>query len=1015
MKRNWFAQYKFPILLLAVMALLAGVYSYTHMQVALFPEITFPKIKVIVEAGEQPVDQMSMTITRPMEAAIKKVPGLTDVRSTTSRGSLELAAFFNWGEDLDLRRQQIESQINQVRSDLPQGVTISVEKMNPSILQVMGYSLVSSHLDPMALKQLANFTIKPGLLRVPGVSDVSVMGGQDKEYWLELNPEKMRLLSVTPGQIADAVATSNFIRSSGYLSDHRSMYLSVTDARLTSIRQINQLIVKNTAGRQVRLQDIARVSVHAARQYEKIYADGRQSILIGILKQPNASVVEVADGVQRQIKTLKATLPADVQLKPYYNQADFVLDAVRSVSDCLWIGLLLAVVVAIIFLKSIKPTLTLLITIPITLGLTITVLKLTGQGLNIMTLGAIAASIGLIIDDAIVVVEQIQRTHEEFTDQSPGSLVRSAIRYLFKAMLGSSLSTVVIFIPFILMSGLAGAYFTVMTDTMIITLVCSFFSTWIFLPVIYLMLSKGAKRKRPAESHLVKEKKWVRFFIRRPVYSVIFLVLLVLVSLYTIPRLSTGFLPEMDEGTIVLDYNSPPGTTLEQTSQLLDQVDRIIAADKDVATFNRRTGTQMGFFITEPNRGDYLISLKKHKTAATVEVISRLRSAIEKAGLPLQVDFGQVIGDMLGDLMTATQPIEIQIFGPDQKTLHQVAKSVAAIVSSVPGTADVFNGITIAGPSLVMEPDFAQLARYGISAADFQSQVESYLNGNITGKVQDPLQLVPIRMIYRQDNPPSIAAISSQPVFLPGGGTRPFSDFARFHIESGIAEEQRDQLQNMGEVTARLEGRDLGSTMQEIERQIHAKIQLPSGYSIRYGGAYREQQQSFRELVLILVLSSLLVFTVILFLYKDFGVALTILLLAVFGVSGSFLLLYLTGTALNVASYTGTIMIVGIISENAVFTYAQYLESLKTMTKSHSIIYAISTRLRPKLMTAVGAIIALLPLALGIGTGAKMHQPLAIAVIGGFIVALPLLLIVLPTVLLKLNIKNHPQEQEEHK
>lgn len=1010
MKRNFFALYKFPILLLAVTALIAGVYAYTRMQVALFPEITFPKIKVIVEAGDQPVDQMSMTVTRPMEAAIKKVPGLTDIRSTTSRGSLEIAAFFDWNEDLDLSKQRIESRINQIRGNLPPGASISVEKMNPSILQVMGYSLISNRLDPIALKQLAMFTIKPGLSQVPGVSDVPILGGQDKEYWIQLDPEKMRLLGITPQQVADGVSNTNFIRSSGYLSDHRTLYLNVTDARLTDIRQIGDIIIKNTAGRIILLRDVASITVHAARQYQKIKADGRESILIGIVKQPGTSVIDVASGVRRKVKELSSSLPKGVVLKPYYSQADFVLDAVHSVSDCLWIGLLLAVVVAVIFLKSVKPSLTLLLTIPITLGLTMIALKLTGQGLNIMTLGAIAASVGLIIDDGIVVVEQIQRTHEEFAGRPSASLVKNAIHYLLKAMLGSSLSTIVIFIPFILMSGIAGAYFKVMTDTMIITLICSFFSSWIFLPVIYLILSKRSKKSIPLESHPVKEKKWVSFFIHRPVYSVVFVAILVLISVWTVPRLPTGFLPEMDEGSIVLDYSSPPGTTLDETSRILDQVDQIIAADSDVATYNRRTGTQMGFFITEPNRGDYLISLKKNRTATTEDVIRHLRDGIQKAGLPLQVDFGQVIGDMLGDLMTAAQPIEIQIFGRDQPILHQTARSVAAIVSAVQGTADVFDGITIAGPSLVIRPDFAEMARYGITPADFQFQVQSYLNGTVVSYVQDPLQLVPMRMMYFHNRPPSISDIGSQPVFLPGGGKRLFSDFARFKIVTGVAEEQRDNLQNMGIVSARLEGRDLGSTMQEIQSKIKTAVHLPKGYAINYGGAYKEQQRSFSELVLILCLSSVLVFTVILFLYKDFRVALVILLIAVLGVSGSFLLLYLTGTPLNVASYTGTIMIVGIIGENAIFTYAQFKESLKTMDKAHSIIYAISTRLRPKLMTAIGAIIALLPLALGIGTGAQMHQPLAIAVIGGFVVALPLLLIVLPTLLLRLKVRDEKAE-----
>lgn len=999
MKRNIFSQYKFPLLLLAAITLVAGIYTYTRMKVALFPEITFPKIKIIADAGQQPVNQMAVTVTRTLENAIKQVPDLTTIRSTTSRGSCEISAFMDWNADIDLSKQQIESRINEVRNQLPQDVNISVEKMNPSILPVIGYSLSSNTLDPIALKQLALYTIKPFLSQVQGTSDVRVIGGQTKEYWVTLNQEKMSVLGITPQTVSQSFAATNFILSNGYLSDYRTMYLTLTDAQLTNLNQIENIVIKNTGSRVIQLKDIASVIVHPAKQYIKINANGKESILIAVIKQPNANVVDLAAAMQQQLSKLRSVLPRGVTIQPYYNQADFVSDAVRSVTDCLWIGLLLAVVVAVIFLKSLKPSVTLLLTIPLTLGLTIVVLKLIGQDFNIMTLGALAASIGLIIDDAIVVVEQIQRVHEESPGESPRGLVNDAINYLFKAMIGSSVSTIVIFIPFVLMTGVAGAYFKVMTNTMIITLVCSFFTTWIFLPVIYLVLSKTAPTKKRQEAHLVKEKKWVRFFITKPVLSVAFMLALIVSIILILPQLSTGFLPDMDEGSIVLDYTSPPGTTLEETDRMLQQVEKIITANKYVQAYSRRTGTQMGFFITEPNTGDYLIQLKKSRDMSTEEVITQLRQQIEASQPALRVDFGQVIGDMLGDLMTSAQPIEIKIFGNDQNVIQQYSRQVADLVSKINGTADVFDGITIAGPSLVVNPDFAKLAQYGITPTDFQFQLQNNLEGNVVGNVFDPLQLTPVRLTYSNNNTMSVNDIRNETLFLPNGQRKPFSEFATTGIISGVAEQQRENLQNMGIVSARLDNRDLGSTMQEIRQKINAQIHLPNGYTIEYGGAYAEQQQSFKELALILALSSLLVFTVMLFLFKDIRVALIILLVSVLGVSGSYLLLYLTGTPLNVGSYTGIIMIVGIIGENAIFTYTQFKESLKTMNKEHSIVYAISTRLRPKLMTAIGAIIALLPLALGIGTGAQMHQPLAIAVIGGFLTALPLLLIVLPTLL----------------
>ena len=703
--------------------------------------------------------------------------------------------------------------------------------------------------------------------------------------------------------------------------------------------------------------------------------------------------------MEAEVANLKKILPKDVSIKPYYIQADFVNDAVKSVTDSLWIGLLLAIVVAVIFLRSIKASFVILVTIPVTLFLTLVILYATGQTLNIMTLGAIAAAIGLIIDDAIVVVEQIHRTHEEHPGEPSVTIVQKAIQYLFPAMISSSLSTIVIFLPFVLMSGVAGAYFKVMTNSMIITLICSFFVTWLVLPVIYLLFSKDKQRKvKQEKAHELHKQKWVSFFIHAPYISFIFIVILIAAVVLILPQLQTGFLPDMDEGSIVLDYSSPPGTSLAETDRILRAVEKLIVKVPEVEAYSRRTGTQMGFYITEPNRGDYLIQLKKDRTRTTDEVISDIRTRIESSQPALRIDFGQVIMDMLGDLMTSVQPIEVKIFGSDQTKLHQLSREVAAVVGKVNGTADVFDGITITGPSITIQPNGVNLAQFGITPANLQYQLQTALEGNVVSSVYDKEQISDVRMLYPGNRTLSLNDINQLPVFLPGGQLKPIGSLANVQLITGDAEIEREDMQNMGVVTARLDNRDLGSAMTDIKKQVAAKVPLPQGYSIVYGGAYADQQQSFRELLIILATSCLLVFGVILFMFRDYRIAFTILLIAVLGISGSYVALFITHTALNVGSYTGLIMIVGIIGENAIFTFLQFRESFnQSYNAEEAVVYSISTRLRPKLMTALGAIIALMPLALGIGTGAELHQPLAIAVIGGFIVALPLLLIVLPT------------------
>ncbi len=1007
--KNFFVLYKNPLTVILALVIAGGIFAYSNMQTSLFPEITFPKIKIIADAGLQPVNKMMVTVTKPLENAVKQIPDLHMIRSTTSRGSCEISAYINWNANIDLSQQRIESKISQVRNQLPPDVQITVEKMNPSILPVMGYTLESHSKSPIELKMLANYTIKPFLSQVNGVSEVRIIGGKTKEYWLEPDIRKMSSLGLTPDSLNSAIAQTNFIKSNGYLSDYKFLYLSVTDATVHSIADLENIVIRNDGRRIIRLGEIASVKISEAIEYTKINANGKDGILVAVIKQPNANLVDLSATMENKVTELQKILPADVTIRPYYIQADFVNTSVKSVTDSLWTGLALAIIVAILFLRSLKASATILVTIPVTLCLTLIVLYAVGYTFNIMTLGAIAAAIGLIIDDAIVVVEQIHRTHEEHPGEPVTVLLQKAISYLLPAMVGSSISTIVIFLPFLLMSGVAGAYFKVLTNTMMITLVCSFFVTWIGLPVIYLLLSKRKTNtaKKINSGHSVKTQRWVSFFIRRPIIAILIIASCIFLIVFIVPKLQTGFLPDMDEGSIVLDYASPPGTSLEETDRILREVEKIVVSTPEVAAYSRRTGTQMGFFITEPNTGDYLIQLKSKRQRTTEEVISDIRKRVESTQPALRIDFGQVIGDMLGDLMTSVQPVEIKIFGDNQEQLQALSKQVAEIVSGVEGAADVFNGIVIAGPSVSVEPDYSKLAQFGITPVNLQYQLQTSLEGNIAGNILEKEQLSAVRIVYPEGRKAGITGINNLQVFLPNGKLNPITSLATIKINSGDAEIQREDLQSMGVVTARLENNDLGTVVAQIQKEISTKINFPKGYHIEYGGAYAEQQQSFKELLMILITASMLVFGVILFLFREFKAALVILLVSVLGIAGSYLALYLTGTPLNVGSYTGIIMIVGIIGENSIFTFLQFKESLKENSADESIIYSISTRLRPKLMTALGAIIALLPLALGIGAGAQLHQPLAIAVIGGFLMALPLLLVALPS-LLRILYKNTP-------
>lgn len=1023
--KNYIQIFSKPILFIGLLLLMVGIYSYNQMQTNLFPEVLFPRITIIADAGQLPVDRMMITVTKPLESAVKKVKGVNVVKTNTSRGSATIDVFFDWGMDTYLQKLQMESRINEVKNYLPQGVNLSVEAMNQSLFPVYGYTLESKNHNQVALRDKANLVLRPVFSQVKGISNVVVRGGKAKEYVIIPDAVKMSSLGLTINSIITAFNNNNFVLSNGNVGDYDHLYLSLTDTRVNDIDDLKEIIIKNDGVRTVKVKDLAKIEVQEQQEFVKINANGKNAVLIDLVKQPGINLIDFAKNAEEKATEIRGLLPEGYLLKPYYNQSAFVGDSIHSVIKTIYEGLFLAIIVMIIFLRSWRASIAVMLTIPVTLAFTILVLYLFNITINIMSLGAIAASIGLIIDDAIVIIEQIYRTHEEHPEKDRFTVVKESIRDLFPAMVGSSLATIVIHFPFGLMSGLAGSFFKELSDTMQITMVTSFLVTWLLLPVLHLIIGYKASLK-PHHSDAttsVRKLRWLTWFFTKPIVTALFVLSLGTSAWWASGQLETGFLPALDEGTIVLDYFSPPGTSIEETDRMCREMETIILTHPDVETYSRRTGIRMAFRTVPPNFGDYSIQLKKDRTKTTDEVISELRSKIEASVPVMNESFGQRIADLLGDLMSTPQPIEIKIFGDNYSTLQQKAAEAEQILIKVPGIADINNGLVTAGPSLIFTPDQQKLSFYKIPLADFQNQLTAYtggialglnaanqpmpspaqaaMTGGIqVGQFQDGEQMRRILLRFTDFDKNDVDKLKHQLIFLPDGTTRPLSFFCNIEVIPGEIEQRREDLKSVMVLTARLDNRDLGSAVSEIQQRLKTELSLPQGYHIAYGGAYAEQQQSFKELLLILGMASLFVFGVLMFLFKDWLLSVIILFISVMGIAGCILALYLVKIPLNVSSYTGIIMIVGIIAENAIFTVNQFRQNMKaTGDVDHAIKYAIALRIRPKLMTALGAILALMPLALGIGLGAQMQQPLAVAVIGGFVAGLPLLLIVFPTLM----------------
>ncbi len=1013
-----------PIIFTAILVFMAGVYSYIHMQTNLFPEVNFPRIALMVDAGQQPIDQMMITVTKPLESAVKRVQGVTLVRSVTSRGSSTINVYFQWGMDMNSLKTQLESRIMEIRNFLPADVNISIEAMNQSRFPVYGFTLESDKYSEVALRDQANLIVRPAFSQVPGISNVVVLGGKIKEYVIVPDVYKMTSLGITPNIIVNVFANNNFVLSNGYIKGYNRLYLSLTETRIENIDKLENLVIKSDGQRLTRLKDIARIEINEQQELLSVNANGHKAVILDLIKQPGINLVDFEKDATAKSLEIQKLLPKGIILKPYYNQSVFVTESANSVIETIWEGLFLAFIVMVLFLRSWRSSMVVLFTIPVTLAFTVVVLRLFGITINIMSLGAIAASIGLIIDDAIVIIEQIYRTHEEFPEKDRYTVVAESIKGLFPAMIGSSLSTIVIHFPFRLMSGLAGSFFRELSDTMQITMACSFFVTWLVLPVLHIAIGYKHTKKPQREDaeHSVKRLRWLTWLIHRPILAGVYIIILGFAAWWAVSKMETGFLPDLDEGSIVLDYYSPSGTSIEESERLCQAMEKIVINHPDVASYSRRLGVNMGSFTIPFNVGDYLIQLKKDRKKTTEEVISDLRAKINREVPAMSVDFGQRIADLLGDLMSVPQPIEIKIFGNDYKILASYALKVEEIMEKVKGVADIETGLVPEGPSLIIVPDQEKLSRYGIALTDFQMQMSAYTGGVPVGMnagipVPSPTQSAMtsglqigqiqegelmrrtiLRFIDYQKN--DVELLRKQLIFLPDGTTRPLEFFCSMHVLPGESERMREDLKSVVAVTARLDNRDLGSAIKEIKKEIENKIALPQGFNVVYAGAYANQQQSFDELFRVLAMAILFVCTVLMFLFKEWRMTFLIIFISVAGISGCLIALYITGVPLNVSSYTGIIMIVGIMAENAIFTVNQFKTNLAaTGDVDHSVDFAIAIRLRPKLMTACGAILALFPLALGLGLGAQMQQPLAISVIGGFISGLPLLLFVFPAFL----------------
>jgi CzcA family heavy metal efflux pump len=987
------------ILFVTIALCVIGVGVVGSFPVAILPEVTFPRLVVIAHAGERPIRMTEVALTRPIEQAIATVPGVIRIRSKTQRGDTEISVDFAWGTDMLTALELVNTEINQIRSSLPPETDVEVERMNPTVFPILGLSLQSKNLSQAQLWTLATYTLRPALSRVPGVALVEVQGGRIPEIAVDISPQRLMAYHLSLPEVEQAIANTNIFKSVGLLNRQFQQYQAIVSAEATDTDQLGRVVVAQRQGVPILLRQIAHIYPSVQDRTTIVTANGAESVLINIVRQPGANTVTVVHDVEQALQQLKPTLPPGTQLHVFYDQSLLIKEAVGSVRDAVVIGSILAVVVLMLFLGNLRATLVTAVIIPATVLITFLLMRLSGLTLNLMTLGALAVGIGLVIDDAIVVVENVFRHLTEGATRCDS--IRLASSEIALPMISSTLTTVVVFLPLVLLQGVAGAFFTALAVTLTIALMVSLALALFVSPSLcaaFLKVRPGTpEHGRLFEKLIAVYKKGLQFCVRHPRWLAVAAGVLVVATIFFATHLGSDFMPSTDEGAFVLDYRTPPGTSLEETNRLLMQIEHILETTPEVKSFSRRTGTELGFAITEPNRGDFAVMLHSHRHRSIDEVIADVRDRIERQVPGVNIDFSQVLQDLIGDLSGAPAPIEVKLFGEDQNQLDGVARSVADKLAKIPGVVDVQNGVIEMGPELTVRVDPVKAGAVGLTPEDVANQVNAAMFGDVATQILQGERQIGVRVrlpqAYRSDK----SAIEMLPIHTPDGYNVPLATLGSTKRVVGTVEITHENQRRMVSIKARLSGRDLGSVMKDVQALMR-RTPLPAGITYELGGQYQSQQQSFRNLLEVLVLAVVLVYAVMLFQFGSFTsptVLLLIMPLALFGVSFG---LWATGTTLNVSSFMGAIMLVGIVVKNGILLLDQAQRAEREgLTPEEAVAQAGVIRIRPILMTTLTALLGLVPLAFGIGAGAQMQQPLAIAVIGGLSFSTIFTLVFAPT------------------
>ena len=1007
--------YGTALILVALAFSLAGLVFAFSLPVSLFPQTDFPRIVILVNNSVTPVDLQMVRVTRRLEEAARRIPGVTDIRSVTARGKTEISVFFRWDVDIVDALQLVQGEISQIAPTLPPESHFYINRLTFSVFPMVGFSLTSPDRDLAELWELAYWDLAPRLYRIPGVMEARIVGGREPEFHVIVDPEKLNRYRLGLTAVVDSIRSSNIISVSGMIQENYRLYLTTVTGLMREREQIEQTVVAVLEGIPVRITDIAEVVRGERPVYNIVTANGRPAVLIDVLQQPDGNALQVSRAVNEEIERIERTLPEDIELATYYDQSILIRDSILGVRDAMLLGLALSVAVLMAFLKDWRTTLIAALVIPISLLIAVVFMQWFSMSFNLMTLGGMTACVGIVIDDAIVMVENI--TVHQSMGQSRAEATRSAIAELTPSLIGSTLTLIMVFVPLVFIGGIAAVFFRSLAATMVTALLASLALAIFITPVLAKSLLRSHQGPRAetleeaeqaAQGRLMRAVaerygRWLSICLERSGAALACLSLVVALSGAVYFRLGSGFLPEVDEGAFVLDYVTPPGTSLEETDRVLVHVEDILRDTPEVESYSRRTGARLALAIAEPNTGDFLVKLEPFPRRPLSEVTAEIRGRIIASGLAIEVEFPHILEDLIGDLAWSPEPIEIKISHPDPATALAIGQRIEEWLPGVPGVVDVMNQNVVIGPAANFRVDPVKAARAGFTTQQVADLQAAVLDGVRASETIVRNRIYGIRVRYPEQRRSRVADLESTLLTSLSGVTVPMSSIAQVTLDEGQREIHRYNLKEAVVVTAQLSGRDLGSTISEIRQRLTNEVELAAGTDIEYGGLYQIQRESFHGLTQVLVGSILLIFIVLVFEFRAFAQPLAILAATVLCGSGSLAALWVTGSTLNICSFMGMIMVVGIVHKNGILMLdSEQFFRAQGLPLREALLRAGHRRLRPIIMTALATIFGMAPLALGLGAGAQILQPLAIAVVGGVTVSLTLSLLATPVLYYRL-------------